>query len=86
MGAIRISANLLMIGALFLAMYVAQTTYGSGTLTLCAGFFGISIPIWVVAIYLTKYVRRLAKKNSISYILLPGHDKPCLVEWTVVKK
>ncbi len=84
-GTIRIVANILMIGALFLAMYLASTSFGSGMLTFCTWFFGITIPVWIVALYLTKYVRRLAKGACVSFIVLPGSDKPCLVEWKVVR-
>lgn len=83
-GGIRIGANLLMIGALFLAMYLASASYGSGMLTFCAWFFGITVPVWVCAIILTKQVRKRAKKNMVSYLVLPGRKEPCLVEWKVL--
>ena len=82
-GLIRIIANLLMIGAIFVAMYFASTGYGSGMLTFCSWFFGITVPVWVLALYLTKYVRRKAGASNQSFILLPGCESPCLVEWKV---
>ena len=83
-GLIRITANCLMIGAVFWAMYQASTVPGNGLSTLCAWFFGITIVVWTVAVYLTKWVRRKAGASNQSFILLPGADKPCLVEWKVV--
>ncbi|MCR5813042.1 MAG: hypothetical protein K6G15_00925 [Desulfovibrio sp.] len=85
-GLIRIVANCLMIGAIFLAMFLASRSSGNATLTLCAWFFGITIVVWVVAAYLIKWVRRKAGASNQSFILLPGNDKPCLVEWKVIKR
>ncbi|MBQ7609154.1 MAG: hypothetical protein IJU76_14485 [Desulfovibrionaceae bacterium] len=82
---IRIVANIIMVGAIFLGMYMAQTSVGGGMMTLCAWFFGVTIPTWIVALYLTRYVRRLARGRSVSMVVLPGSDKPCLVEWTVIE-
>ncbi len=84
--AIKVTANIIMIGAIFFAMYQAQTSVGGGMMHLCAWFFGITIPTWIVAISLTRYVRRMAKGKSVSMIVLPGCKKPCLVEWTVIKQ
>ena len=83
-GLIRIVANCLMLGALFWAMYQASTVPGSGMLTLCSWFFGITVVVWTIAVYLTKWVRRKAGSSTQSFIVLPGSDEPCLVEWKVV--
>ena len=84
-GLIRIMANVLMIGALFLAMYNAAHSYGSGILIFCAWFFGLTIPMWILAWYLIKWVRKHGQATAESYIVLPGSDKPCLVRWRLIE-
>ena len=85
-GLIRILANVFMIGALFLAMYQATHSYGSGVLLFCAWFFGVTIPVWVLAWYLIKRVRKNSAANFESYVLLPGAKEPCLVHWSVIQE
>ena len=85
-GTIRILANLFMLGALFLAMYQASHTIGGGMLQFCGWFFGITVPIWILAWYLIKIVRAHGSSREESIILLPGSDKPCLVHWRVIER
>ncbi|MBQ7617286.1 MAG: hypothetical protein IJS50_00265 [Desulfovibrio sp.] len=86
LGAIRIAANLLMVGALFVAMYFASQSFGSSMLTFCLWFFGITVPVWFVAISLSKRIRRQRARDNQSMILLPNAKEPCLVEWKVCRK
>ena len=83
-GLVRIMANILMIGALFLAMYNASHSYGSSMLTFCAWFFGVTIPVWILAWYLIKFIRSKGESRYESYILLPNHSEPTLVHWEVL--
>ncbi|MBR4741673.1 MAG: hypothetical protein IK079_02080 [Desulfovibrio sp.] len=83
-GGIRIGANVVMIAALFLAMYLTTHTYG-GILTFCAWFFGVTIPVWFFAWYLIKQIRKQVE-NAESYIVLPGCQEPCLVHWRVCEE
>ena len=48
-GIIRITANLLMLGAVFLAMYMAAHTVDGSVMTFCGWFFGVSVPVWMLA-------------------------------------
>ena len=82
-GAIRIVANILMIGAIFLAMYQASHSYGGGILTFCGWFFGVTIPVWIVAWRLIRAVRSRGESRNQSFIVLPGESEPCLVHWKV---
>ena len=44
---VRIVANVVMIGAVFLGMYMASRLPMSSMSTFCLWFFGISIPVWM---------------------------------------
>ena len=46
---VRIVANVVMIGAVFLGMYMASRLPMSSMSTFCLWFFGISIPVWMGA-------------------------------------
>lgn len=46
---VRIVANVVMIGAVFLGMYMASRSPMSSMSTFCLWFFGISIPVWMGA-------------------------------------
>lgn len=81
-GIIRITANLLMIGAVFLAMYMAAHTPGGSVMTFCGWFFGVSIPVWMLAGWLTRRIRRLYPAEELSWIELPGQGAT-FVKWTV---
>lgn len=83
-GIIRICANLLMVGSVFLAMYAASRHVAwPSEATFCLFFFGITIPVWTVAWLLTKWVRRVWPAEQESLVNLPrlGHT---LVRWSVV--
>ncbi|MCR4666921.1 MAG: hypothetical protein K5657_06465 [Desulfovibrio sp.] len=82
-GGIRIGANVLMIVALFLAMYMASKNVASSMMTFCIWFFGLIIPLWVGAIMLIRHVRKKAAASVTSFVCLPGMREPCLVEWKV---
>lgn len=58
-GIVRILANLLMVGAIFLAMYqAARWAVWPSELVFCAFFFGITIPVWLLAWGTLKWIRR----------------------------
>ena len=43
---IRIVANVLMVAAVFVAMYQSSSSFDAAELTFCAWFFGITVPLW----------------------------------------
>ncbi|MBQ9536829.1 MAG: hypothetical protein IJU79_03460 [Desulfovibrionaceae bacterium] len=84
-GLVRIMANVLMLAALFLAMYNASHSSGSSMLIFCAWFFGITICVWVAAWYLIRLIREKGQSRAESFLLLPHCTEPCLVRWEVVE-
>ena len=52
-GLIRVMANLLMLGAVFLSMYRASQWSSWPSAVFCCWFFGITVPVWTGAFYLT---------------------------------
>lgn len=82
-GLIRIMANILMLCAVFVAMYFSA---GPGVwpaeAVFCAVFFGITIPVWTIAFWLTRMIRRMFPAAAESMVDLPGRG-PCLVRWQV---
>ncbi|MBO4301247.1 MAG: hypothetical protein J5861_06555 [Desulfovibrio sp.] len=81
-GIIRIVANILMVVALFWAMYQASRSAGAVELVFCAWFFGMIIPLWIVAFFLSRVVRRKFPSEFQSLVSLPGRG-PSLVYWRV---
>lgn len=79
---IRIAANVLMLGAVFLAMYQASHTLGASELVFCVWFFGMAVPLWAGAFWLTKQVRRRYPAEFQSLVHLPRQGE-CLVCWRV---
>lgn len=58
-GLVRITANVLMLGAVFWAMFQAsRVSSWPSEAVFCLWFFGITVPVWVVAFCLTRRVRR----------------------------
>lgn len=81
---IRIVANLVMIGAIFLAMYESRRWPGwPSEIVFCMYFFGITIPIWLLAWRLVKLARRVWPAEFRSMVALPGLGEQ-LVTWRVV--
>ncbi|MDO5484229.1 MAG: hypothetical protein Q4F27_04905 [Desulfovibrionaceae bacterium] len=81
-GMVRIIANVLTLGAVFLAMY--RVSYSSSAmLTFCLWFFGCSIPVWLMAARLSRAIRCRYPAEDQSFMELPGH-RPCLVTWRVM--
>lgn len=80
-GLIRIIANMLMVCAIFVAMYFSA---GPGSwpaeAVFSAVFFGITIPVWTIAFWLTRQIRRIFPAVAESMVDLPGRG-PCLVRW-----
>ena len=83
-GAIRIVANVLMVGAVFLAMRQAsQFSTWPSEVVFCAWFFGITIPVWGAAFVLTRRIRRHFPAEFESLVELPRRG-PQLVRWRVL--
>lgn len=78
---VRIAANLLMLAAVFLAMYKASRT-GTALSTFSMWFFGATVPVWFVAGRILKWLRRRFPAEDTTYVALPGR-KPALVRWAV---
>lgn len=80
---IRIAANVVMVCAVFFSMYQASRWPGwPSEAVFCIIFFGITVPVWIFAIYLTKLVRRTFPAEHQSLIFLPGRGQQ-LVSWRV---
>lgn len=83
---IRICANILMVGAVFLAMYQASRWPSwPSEAVFCLFFFGLSIPGWLLAWHLTKLVRRLFPAERQSLINLPGLGEQ-LISWRLINE
>ena len=85
-GLIRVAANLAMLGALFFGMYQAsrQIAFPS-EIIFCLYFFGITIPAWIVAYYLTRLVKNIWPAEEESLVVIPGKG-PTLVRWSVISE
>ena len=57
-GAIRVLANLVMVAAVFVGMYMSAHSTAASELVFSVWFFGISLPVWGAAFLLTRLVRR----------------------------
>ncbi len=80
---IRIVANVLMVAAVFVAMYQSSSSFDAAELTFCAWFFGITVPLWAGAFGLTRMVRRRFPAEGQSMVHLPRMGLS-LVSWRVL--
>lgn len=81
---VRIAANIIMLGAIFFAMYQAGRWPGwPSEAVFCLCFFGIALPEWVLAIFLTKWIRKKYPSERQSMVALPGLGRQ-LVRWRVL--
>lgn len=72
-GSVRILANLIMVAAVFLAMYRAsRVTVWPSEAVFCLWFFGVTIPVWIVAWSLCKKIRASFPAEDTTSIRLPG--------------
>lgn len=84
-GLVRIFANLIMVAAIFLAMYQAARWPGwSSETVFCLFFFGITIPVWTVAWLSAKWIRKRWPAINQSMVQLPGLGKQ-LVSWQALE-
>ena len=81
---IRITANALMVAAVFAAAYQSSRSFNSAELVFCAWFFGISIPLWAGAFWLNLLVRRRFHAEGVSMVELPRKGLS-LVSWRVLE-
>lgn len=74
-----------MVGAVFFAMYQScgQLSWPAEAV-FCLYFFGITIPVWVIALALTKWARRHWPAEQESMIQLPRVGR-ALVKWKVIE-
>lgn len=83
---IRICANLLMLGAVFIAMYQASLWPAwPSEAVFCLFFFGLTIPGWLIAWQLIRFVRRTFPAEYKSLVYLPGFGEQ-LISWRLAKK
>ena len=82
---VRIVANVVMIGAVFLGMYMASRSPMSSMSTFCLWFFGISIPVWMGAFALIRKIRQVYVDEGATYIELPRQGAS-LVYWRVLEQ
>lgn len=76
-GVIRVLANLVMVAAVFVGMYMSAHSTAASELVFSVWFFGISLPVWGAAFWLTRLVRRRWPAVGQSLVDLPKRG-PCL--------
>lgn len=81
-GMIRVAANAIMVAAVFVGMYQSAHTAGASELVFCAWFFGITVPTWAGAFWLTRRVRNRFPAEFQSLVELPRLGQR-LVTWNV---
>ncbi|MDR1659396.1 MAG: hypothetical protein LBR94_03520 [Desulfovibrio sp.] len=81
---IRFCANALMLGAVFVGMYMSGRSSLPVEAGFCLWFFGITVPLWTVAILLTRFIRKRFPAEEESLVNLPGRGS-ILVRWRVLK-
>lgn len=81
-GIIRVAANALMVAAVFLGMYQSSRSGGASELVFCAWFFGVTVPAWACAFWLTRKIRQLYPAEFQSLVELPRLGQR-LVRWQV---
>lgn len=83
-GIIRILANVIMLAAVFIAMYQASRWPAwPSEAVFCLVFFGITIPAWLAALRLTRWARRRWPAAAITLVCLPKAGEQ-LVQWRVL--
>lgn len=83
-GIIKVMANIIMMAAVFVAMYQSSHSAGSSDLVFCAWFFGLTVPAWGLAFWLVRLIRRKFPAEFQSLVLLPRHGQS-LVSWRVAE-
>lgn len=83
--AIRIVANIIMLAAIVIGMYMASRSPSSSLGTFSLWFFAIVIPNWMFAFWLIRYFRRKYPGEEESLVDLPRLGK-CLVRWRVIDR
>ena len=85
-GIVRIAANLVMILALFHAMYRASRDISSPSeIVFSLHFFSVVIPVWIGAYFLTRWIRSAWPAEAESLVSLPGWGET-LVRWSLSEK
>ena len=82
---IRVAANVIMVAAVFVGMYQSAHSAGDSELVFCAWFFGITVPVWAGAFWLTRRVRQKYPAEFQSLIELPRLGQR-LVTWNVAEE
>ncbi|MDO5536258.1 MAG: hypothetical protein Q4F72_01815, partial [Desulfovibrionaceae bacterium] len=80
---IRVTANVLTLGALCVAMYMSYLHPSEALLTFCQWFFGITLATWYVCRKLGQYVRRTLADQDEGLVRLPGHRKAAVMKWKI---
>ncbi|MDR2744896.1 MAG: hypothetical protein LBB66_06875 [Desulfovibrio sp.] len=80
---IRICANALMFGAIFVGMYMAARGPLPTEAGFCLWFFGITVPVWTGAVLLTRFIKKRFPAEEETLVNLPGRG-PVLVRWRVL--
>lgn len=80
--AIRIIANIAMLGIVFLSMRQAAQSSLPSEAGFCLWFFGLTVPLWGIAIFLTRLVKKHFPAEHSSFVDLPRRGRQ-LVRWHV---
>ncbi|MTJ91621.1 MAG: hypothetical protein F8N36_01970 [Desulfovibrio sp.] len=83
-GIIRVAANAIMVAAIFVGMYQSAHSVEASELVFCAWFFGITVPTWAGAFWLTRRVRDKYPAEFQSLVELPRLGQR-LVTWNVAE-
>lgn len=83
--AIRVTANVIMLAAVCLAMYQSYLNPASSLSVFCQYFFGITVVTWTLAKFACARVRKVFADADEGLVRLPGHKKAMLVHWKVAE-
>lgn len=82
-GVIRVAANAITLGAVFLAMYQSFNHPAEPVTSFCSWFFGITVVTWIAARCGITWTRRRLADGDEGMVRLPGSRRSCLVRWKV---
>ncbi len=88
-GMVRITANVLMLGAVALGMYRVSLQPEAALSVFSAWVFGLLVPVWGGAWFVNRWLRRrypvLEEGPDVTRVSLPGKGET-RVRWTVIER
>ncbi len=83
LAAVNIGANVIVLGAAVLGMYMSYRHPSEALLVFCQWFFAIAVLDIVAARFVRRWVRLRFADPDQSLVRLPGHRRPLIVRWRV---